>query len=593
MNAAEQTTATLLELYQDHAQQVTELQHLVQQQYPQLHRAHTPAKTYLNDRITLFRFLKKANYDMPQAYNLVAANIAWRIATECDQITPKDLEENPLWTQGLVQLRGQDRYGHPLITIRLGKYIPAPQQPPQAEYADQGDTDTENDQKEPLDRFLEYKRYIIFVLECTRKMLWESSRRQPPEEHALQATLILDLQGASVSDLDHQLITYTIELLKHRFPSCIAQVYVLNYSWVFGGIWQMLKRALPESARARVSFPSSVDELQEHFDPEELSTEFGGLDSYQYDSDTCEAFHYFGYSSLCLQPGTPALSRVNSCDSIYFDAISTPAHSPGLRPHEGLSFLSMTPMMPLAPPSSSTASAMNGGGANGNGNVSHLPMRPSQLRTRSNSIPFIDLNSNNSTTKTTTTSTTTPPPSKSTTATTLTHNGIHHHSKSTPLRAPLLKHSKSSAHIPSFMITPSIQSDLPTQYPLSRRERTTIARLTNRNISSNNNNNHNSNSINNNNSNNNGRHGKGGLFYRLILRPNSIFMRLASTQASARQKVVKVVKTCADKMMRTDMKTLMYWVMALIMLRGEVWQLIAATAIKVLTVVGDGDELLL
>ncbi len=49
-------------------------------------------------------------------------------------------------------------------------------------------------------------------------------------------------------------------------------VYVLNYSWVFGGIWQMLKRALPETARARVSFPSSVDELQEHFDLEELST---------------------------------------------------------------------------------------------------------------------------------------------------------------------------------------------------------------------------------------------------------------------------------------------------------------------------------
>jgi hypothetical protein len=38
-----------------------------------------------------------------------------------------------------------------------------------------------------------------------------------------------------------------------------------------GGIWQMLKRALPESARARVSFPTSLDELHEHIDPEELS----------------------------------------------------------------------------------------------------------------------------------------------------------------------------------------------------------------------------------------------------------------------------------------------------------------------------------
>lgn len=221
MNVAERTTDRLLELYQDHSQQVTELQHLVQQQYPPADPAHDIATAYLNDRITLFRFLKKANYVLPEAYNLVVANLAWRIDARCDHITPRDLEPNPLWTNNLVQLKGQDRYGHPLITIRLGKYISAP---PQEYDLDEDEdleaTTTDNQEK---DRFLEYKRYIIFVLECTRKLLWESSRRHPPVEHALQATLLLDLQGASVSDLDHQLITYTIDLLKHRYPSCLAQ----------------------------------------------------------------------------------------------------------------------------------------------------------------------------------------------------------------------------------------------------------------------------------------------------------------------------------------------------------------------------------
>ncbi|KAF9192606.1 hypothetical protein BGZ51_005195 [Haplosporangium sp. Z 767] len=545
MNAAEKTTASLLELYQEHIQQVTELQHLVQQQYPLQHPAHDLATSYLNDRITLFRFLKKANFALPEAYNLVEANVVWRLGSQCDRITPRDLEDNALWLNGLVQLRGQDRYGHPLITIRLGKYIPAPQQ---EYYAD----DDMDDDGEAKDRFLEYKRYIIFVLECTRKMLWESSRRQPPEEHALQAALILDLQGASVSDLDHQLITYTIELLKHRYPSCIAQVYVLNYSWVFGGIWQMLKRALPETARARVSFPSSVDELQEHFDREELSTDFGGLDTYQYDSETCEAFHYFGYPMLSLQSGTPtsSLSRVNSCDSVYFDASSTPLHSPGLRPHDGLNFLSMTPMMPIAPPPA--------GHNNSGANSTHLSVRPALLRTRSNSIPFIDLNHTSHT------------KSPATNSGHQRHHTTNANAKLTVIKAPLLKHSKSSANIPSFMITPSIESDLPTQYPLSRKEKASISRLSGSDP----------------------RNPRNGRFYRLILRPNSIFMRIAATQQGVRHKVVKVVKTCADRMMRTDMKTLMYWVMALIMLRGEVWQLIATTAIKVLTVVGEGDELL-
>lgn len=68
-----------------------------------------------------------------------------------------------------------------------------------------------------------------------------------------------------------RMLTFVIVSLCY-FSSISILVYVLNYSWVFGGIWQMLKRALPETARARVSFPSCADELQEHFDLEELST---------------------------------------------------------------------------------------------------------------------------------------------------------------------------------------------------------------------------------------------------------------------------------------------------------------------------------
>lgn len=290
-----------------------------------------------------------------------------------------------------------------------------------------------------------------------------------------------------------------------------------------------------------------------------LLLDFGGQDEHENDSEKCDAFHYFGYPMSSLQPGTPtmSLSRVNSCDSIYYDASSsTPMHSPKLRPHEGLNFLSMTPMMPMAPP--------HGGHSTNHGNSSgNLSLRPALLRTRSNSIPFIDLNNNNNNNNTSTNN---------------------HYSKSTPMKAPLLKNSKSTAHIPSFMITPSIQSNLPVQYPLSRKERTSIARNTHIDPTKN---------ILNGSGNGNNNNTRGGLFYRLILRPNSIFMKIAAKQQGMRQKAVKAVKTCADKMRRTDVKTLLYWVMALIMLRGEVWQLIAATAVKVLTVVGEGDDSLL
>ncbi|KAF9434519.1 hypothetical protein BGZ76_007877 [Entomortierella beljakovae] len=526
MNSAEHTTNSLLELYQEHMQQITELQHLVQQLYPPQHSSHDIATNYLNDRITLFRFLKKADYILPEAYKLVEANLAWRLEIGCDGVTPKELEGNQLWENGLFELRGQDRYGHPIITVRLGRYVPAPQQDYEAE--------------EVKDRFLDYKRYITFVLECVRKLLWESSRRLAIDEHSLQATLILDLKNSSVSDLDHQLLSYVVELLKHRYPSCIAQVYVLNYSWIFGGIWQMLKVALPETARTRVSFPSSNDELNEHFDPEELSVDFGGLDTYQYAPESCEAFHYFGHPMSSIQPGTPtsSLSRVNSCDSIYFDAISTPLHSPGLRPHEGLGFLSMTPMMPMAPPSS--------------GNNA----RPKLQRARSNSIPLMDLNASSAIQSY----------NRHTSYTSGTTNN-----KSTPMKASLLKHSKSSAHIPSFMTSPSIETDLPTQYPLSKKERSMISR---RSTADPNNR-------------------KRSRFYRMILKPNSFFMKIVSAQRDGRQKIVKVVKSFADKIVHADIKTLLYWIMAVIMLRGQIWQLITANALKLLTMTGETDNLLI
>ncbi|KAG0210689.1 hypothetical protein BGX31_001857, partial [Mortierella sp. GBA43] len=249
-------------------------------------------------------------------------------------------------------------------------------------------------------------------------------------------------------------------------------------------------------------------------------------------------------------PGTPTLSRVNSCDSIYFDAISnlsTPLHSPGLRPNDGINFLSMTPMMPMAPPSSSSFSAQI------NTSASHLSLRPPMRRSRSNSIPLIDLNNTNGQVPA--------PPSGQ-----RYQNHGSNGGRTTPIRAPLLKHTKSSAHIPSFVITPS--DDTPNKFPLTRND--------NRNSVSGD-----------------PKNTRNGRFYRLILRPNSIFMRIAATQQGVRQKMAKVVKSCADKMKRTDVKTLLYWVMALIMLRGEVWQLIAASAVKVLTIVGEGDELLL
>lgn len=48
-------------------------------------------------------------------------------------------------------------------------------------------------------------------------------------------------------------------------------VFVLNYGWMYSGIWQILKRILPEESLNRIFFPSE-QELWNYFDEENVLT---------------------------------------------------------------------------------------------------------------------------------------------------------------------------------------------------------------------------------------------------------------------------------------------------------------------------------
>lgn len=46
-------------------------------------------------------------------------------------------------------------------------------------------------------------------------------------------------------------------------------VFVLNYGWMYAGMWQLAKRVLPNTALERILFPSKADLLQ-FFSPDNL-----------------------------------------------------------------------------------------------------------------------------------------------------------------------------------------------------------------------------------------------------------------------------------------------------------------------------------
>ncbi|KAK7692210.1 hypothetical protein QCA50_003834 [Cerrena zonata] len=92
----------------------------------------------------------------------------------------------------------------------------------------------------------------------------------------LQYVALLDIKGVSLSSLAKfdLLAWFMSELLPH-YPGLLTAVFILNYSWVHSGLWNLSKRTLPKAALSRVFFPTH-DELLEYFTPSSLPQEYGG-----------------------------------------------------------------------------------------------------------------------------------------------------------------------------------------------------------------------------------------------------------------------------------------------------------------------------
>ncbi|CAI2172862.1 19758_t:CDS:2 [Funneliformis geosporum] len=259
-------------------------------------------RQYINDRGTLFRFLRRAGFDFDSALKTLKSDLRWRVENKVDSISLADI--HPLFVEkGLFFFHKTDKFGRPCAVFNLREYK-----------RDDGSPTIE-----------EVKKFIIYNAEVARRMLLDRTR-ESRDGPVLQYVILLDLKGAGVSTLDIELVPFTIDIMRHHFPGSAGSIFVLNYGWMYSGIWQIVKRILPEESLNRIFFPSEK-ELWSYFDEENVLIEQGGKDTYEYDSETCDAFSFYGNPSPALQM---PLSRATSFDSlhdVFYSAHNTPFHS--------------------------------------------------------------------------------------------------------------------------------------------------------------------------------------------------------------------------------------------------------------------------
>ncbi|GAA5896949.1 hypothetical protein JCM6882_007314 [Rhodosporidiobolus microsporus] len=336
-------------------------------------------KALLQDRVSVFRFCRRARFSPTQALKLLHATLHWRLTSSLRSLTPASIPSvyrtHPLlfFHPTLV-----DRFGRPAAVLNL-RHV----------------------QRTADGTLDELKEFVRLFWEVGRRYLTDLSRQAGEEnDPKLQMVLIVDLEGAGMSNLEVELLPFFTDLLKNHFPGMVGGLFVLNYGWAYAGMWQLAKRVLPQTALDRILFPSK-EELLEFFAEDHLLVEHGGSVQYEYtpSNPILEKYGRPLYplsrpSSAYPSPGpTPSVSSASLHGDVFHSAPAsgppTPSHS--RRP----SSLAMTPATPgskaagtsgwpwnwgFTPTAPSTAPPESGGGLRRVRSLAELQQKLEQTR---------------------------------------------------------------------------------------------------------------------------------------------------------------------------------------------------------------------
>ncbi|CAH7683100.1 CRAL-TRIO domain-containing protein [Phakopsora pachyrhizi] len=285
---------------------------------------------FLNDKLSLYRFLRKSRYSIDLALSSLEKSIHWRLSSNIDFISQSSID--PIYLdQPLLFFHPQlsDRWSRPLGVLNL-KHL---------RRSDDGSLDG---LKEFIAWNMEIARRFIYhsslnhlnqILEPSTLSSSSSSQQLSSTTSSLiiQFVLLIDLKDASMSNLEVELLPYLMDLLKNNFPGMVGAIFILNYGWMYAGMWQLAKRILPQQTLDRIFFPTQKD-LEKFFEKSNLLVEHGGEFVYDFHAQQNHFIRRYGTATQSIS-STPAdqeidrISRKTSMESlhdVFYSAANTP-----------------------------------------------------------------------------------------------------------------------------------------------------------------------------------------------------------------------------------------------------------------------------
>ncbi|KAG1725405.1 CRAL-TRIO domain-containing protein [Suillus paluster] len=202
---------------------------------------HTWAKEWISDTATIFRFLRYHKFIRSFALEAIHTTLVWRLNALRLSTLPSALFHclpPPIC----------DPLGRPLVFLHLSELLTCEQT--------------------MMDGFL-------ISLERLRIHMRSLNDKYANHEIILQCVFVVDLEGLSIQSFNLKILTWFMKEVVPRYPGMFAAVFLLNYSWTYAMTWSIVKCLLPNSAVARVFFPSR-EELLQYCSPSALPSNYGG-----------------------------------------------------------------------------------------------------------------------------------------------------------------------------------------------------------------------------------------------------------------------------------------------------------------------------
>ncbi|THX23152.1 CRAL/TRIO domain-containing protein [Aureobasidium pullulans] len=219
----------------------------------------------------LLRFLRARKWDVQAALVMMISTLHWRsqemhvdddivykgeggavidAKSASDATAKKDAED--FLTQlrmGKSFLHGVDAEGRPVCVVRARLHRAG----------------------EQTEKSLE--RFTVYTIDTARMML------RPPID---TATIIFDMTGFSMSNMDYTPVKFMIKCFEANYPESLGSVLVYKAPWVFQGIWKIIRGWLDPVVASKINFCSNVEELSAFIPKSQISKELGGDENYEY-----------------------------------------------------------------------------------------------------------------------------------------------------------------------------------------------------------------------------------------------------------------------------------------------------------------------